>query len=355
MRILVIGSKERARDIIKSICSAKDSNYTVIGCLEVDASLVGEHVYDRVKVLGDMAQFKTLLRNSVVDEVIFALPLSEVENANDKIAFAEELGVNIRIMPDWQLQKIMFRPETASIAFDTFIGIPTLTLSSTPKKDLELLVKAFIDYLGAFAGLILLSPLMIIIALIIKLSSPGPVIYSQKRAGLNGRVFKIYKFRTMVANAEDLRAGLEDKNEMDGPVFKIGKDPRIIPLGRFLRRTSLDELPQLFNVLFGEMSLVGPRPPIPEEVEQYQPWQRRRLSMKPGLTCIWQVSGDRNNIEFKRWMEMDLKYIDNWCLMLDFKLLMRTLDCGLAGFWQIEGIFYRSESTLFFININKAF
>ena len=142
----------------------------------------------------------------------------------------------------------------------------------------------------------------------------------------------MYKFRTMVVNAEELRAELEGENEMDGPVFKIGRDPRITRFGRFLRMTSLDELPQLFNVIRGEMSLVGPRPPIPEEVELYQPWHRRRLSMKPGLTCIWQVSGQRNSISFEKWMEMDLKYIDNWCLLLDFKLMMRTLAVVLFGF-----------------------
>jgi exopolysaccharide biosynthesis polyprenyl glycosylphosphotransferase len=332
VRILVIGSKERARDIVRTIISAEDSNYSIIGCLDIDPLFVGHHVAKGVKVLGDMSQFRTHLQKNVVDEVIFAIPLKQVEDASGHIAFAEKLGVNIRIMPDWQLQKIMFRPETASIAFETFIGIPTLALSSRPKKDLELLAKGFIDYVAAFVSLVLLFPLMLIIALLIRITSAGTVIFSQKRAGLNGRVFNMYKFRTMVANAEELRAELEGENEMDGPVFKIDRDPRITILGRFLRRTSLDELPQLFNVMRGEMSLVGPRPPTPEEVEHYEPWQRRRLSMKPGLTCIWQVSEKRNRVSFNNWMEMDLKYIDNWCLLLDIKLIMRTFVVILLGF-----------------------
>ena len=204
-------------------------------------------------------------------------------------------------------------------------------LAQETNCNLELLVKSFIDYVGAIFLILLLSPVLLIVALLVKLSSPGPVIYSQERAGLNGRRFMVYKFRTMVADAEELRATLEDQNEMDGPVFKIKNDPRITRIGHFLRRTSLDELPQLFNILKGDMSLVGPRPPIPSEVEQYLPCQRRRLSMKPGLTCIWQVSSRRNDIPFEKWMKMDLKYIDNWCLLLDLKLLLRTLSTVILG------------------------
>jgi len=168
-------------------------------------------------------------------------------------------------------------------------------------------------------------------ALAIKITSPGgPIIFRQKRSGMNGRVFTLYKFRTMVPNAEALKASLEAKNEMDGPVFKIRNDPRVTRVGRILRKLSIDELPQLWNVLRGDMSIVGPRPPIPAEVERYERWQRRRLSMRPGITCIWQVSG-RNNVDFKRWMEMDLEYIDNWSLALDFKILLKTIPAVLSS------------------------
>ncbi|WP_028580024.1 sugar transferase [Desulfogranum japonicum] len=331
IRILVVGSRDRAKETIRTILGAEDDNYEVVGCLEIDAALTGKLVEKNIKILGDMRQFKFILLNQVIDEVIFAIPLKQIENVNDQIAFAEKIGVKIRIMPDWQLQQIMFRPETASIFFENFVGIPTLALSSTPKKDLELLFKSFFDYFAALISIVALSPVFLLIALLVKFTSPGPVLFSQVRSGLNGRKFRVYKFRTMVENAEALKASLNDQNEMDGPVFKIAKDPRITPVGSFLRKTSLDELPQLFNILKGEMSLVGPRPPIPAEVEEYLPCQRRRLSMKPGLTCIWQVSGKRNDISFDDWMKMDLRYIDNWCLLLDIKLLFRTVAVVLAG------------------------
>jgi len=175
-----------------------------------------------------------------------------------------------------------------------------------------------------------LSPLLAAIALAIKLTSPWPVLFAQLRSGLNGRVFKFYKFRTMVENAEELKKDLEHRNEMSGPVFKIKDDPRVTRLGRILRKYSLDELPQLFNVLRGDMSLVGPRPPIPAEVVKYERWQRRRLSMKPGLTCFWQIGG-RNEIDFGDWMTMDLRYIDNWSFRLDVIILLKTIPVVLFG------------------------
>jgi lipopolysaccharide/colanic/teichoic acid biosynthesis glycosyltransferase len=172
---------------------------------------------------------------------------------------------------------------------------------------------------------------MLIIALLIKLNSKGPVIFKQARVGLRGRQFYIYKFRTMVVNAEALRKKLEAQNEMDGPVFKIKNDPRITPIGRILRKTGMDELPQLFNVLFGEMSLIGPRPPLKSETNQYKSWQLRRLSVKPGITCSWQIIPDRNNVEFENWMKLDLAYIDNWSTKLDIMLLFKTIKTVLFG------------------------
>ena len=171
---------------------------------------------------------------------------------------------------------------------------------------------------------------MLSLALLIKLTSKGPVFFKQERCGLNGRKFTMFKFRTMVEDADQMKDLLAEKNEMDGPVFKITNDPRLTKVGKFLRKFSLDELPQLFNVLRGDMSLVGPRPPLPKEVSQYDPWQRRKLSMKPGLTCLWQING-RNNINFERWMKMDLEYIDNWSLWLDTKILLKTVPAVILG------------------------
>ena len=324
--ILVIGSRHRALDFIRAVLRRPETGYRIVGCLEKpsQAETIGDRVYESVKIIGTLDTLKSLLEEQTIDEVVFGIPLKRIENVHEYIFLAEQMGINVRILPDFQINAIQYYPQTATVHLEQFMGLPTLSLFSTPTKDTELLIKSIIDYCGAAIGVALLSPFLLCIALLIKCTSPGPVLFQQERCGLNGRRFMVYKFRTMVADAEQLKAELEEANEMDGPVFKIKNDPRITRIGKFLRKTSLDELPQLFNVLKGEMSLVGPRPPIPAEVEQYQIWQRRRLSMKPGITCIWQVSG-RNEILFDQWMNMDLEYIDNWSLKLDFKLLAMTL------------------------------
>jgi exopolysaccharide biosynthesis polyprenyl glycosylphosphotransferase len=193
---------------------------------------------------------------------------------------------------------------------------------------LQLLLKRVMDIVVSLVGLIVLSPLLVIVALIIRFTSPGPVLFAQERVGMNKRLFKLYKFRSMYVDAEKRRSELEHLNEMDGPVFKIKNDPRVTPIGRFIRKTSIDELPQLLNVLRGQMSLVGPRPPLPAEVDRYDWLYRRRLSIKPGITCLWQISG-RNEITFKQWMEMDKAYIDNWSLWLDITILAKTVPAVL--------------------------
>ncbi|MBD7916450.1 sugar transferase [Clostridium sp. Sa3CUN1] len=184
--------------------------------------------------------------------------------------------------------------------------------------------KRIIDILGAVVGLIILSPILIIVSILIKLESKGPIIFSQKRVGLNGKEFNMYKFRSMVVNAEELKEKLAEKNEMSGPMFKIKDDPRITKVGKFIRKTSIDEIPQLFNVLMGEMSLVGPRPSLPNEVREFEPWMLKRLDVKPGLTCYWQVMG-RNNIDFENWMKLDLQYVEDRSFLLDLKLIFKTL------------------------------
>lgn len=185
-------------------------------------------------------------------------------------------------------------------------------------------IKRIIDIVASFTGLIVLSPLMLVVSILIKLESKGEVIFKQKRVGLNGKEFYMYKFRSMVINAEELKAELESQNEMSGPMFKMKDDPRITKIGKFIRKTSIDELPQLINVIKGDMSLVGPRPSLPKEVEEFETWMRERLEVKPGLTCIWQVSG-RNNIDFEDWMKLDIKYVRERSLALDFKLIFKTI------------------------------
>jgi exopolysaccharide biosynthesis polyprenyl glycosylphosphotransferase len=193
-----------------------------------------------------------------------------------------------------------------------------------------MLAKNVLDAFLAAFGLILSSPVMALAAMAVKLTSPGPVIFKQYRCGLNGRKFKIYKFRTMVDNAEEMKKNLVRFNEIKGAAFKMKNDPRITPVGRFLRKTSIDELPQLFNILKGDMSFVGPRPPLAEEVVRYDCWQRRKLSMKPGLTCLWQING-RSNVSFEQWMKLDLEYIDNWSLLKDAEILVKTVPAVLKG------------------------
>lgn len=329
-KLLIVGSRSRAKELVTVLQQRALPEYHLLGCLETDKSRLNQKVAPGVAVIGLVSDMREILLGKAVDEVIYAMPLEQVRDIRTHIAFAEQLGVRVRILPDWQIQKIMYHPEAARIYFDDFLGLPTVALSSTPTQELQLFFKAIMDYVGASLALLLLSPLFGVIAALIKATSSGPVFFTQERCGLNGRRFRLYKFRTMVQDAEELRAGLADKNEMDGPVFKMRNDPRLVGIGRFLRKWSLDELPQLINVVRGEMSLVGPRPPIPEEVARYRAWQRRRLSMKPGLTCIWQVSG-RNNIDFEHWMRLDLEYIDNWSLLLDLKILLLTMPAVLAG------------------------
>ena len=329
-KILIVGSRERARELVSALLRQPRPEYKLLGCLETDKTRLGHQLASGVQVIGLVEEMRTILLGQAVDEVVYAMPLDQVKDIRAHIAFAEQLGVRVRILPDWQIQRIMYQPEAAGIYFEDFLGLPTVALSSTPTQELQLFLKTIMDYLGAGLALVFLGPILAVIALLIKTTSPGPVFFTQERCGLNGRRFPLFKFRTMVANAEDLKTGLADHNEMEGPVFKITADPRLTAVGKFLRKWSLDELPQLINVLRGEMSLVGPRPPIPSEVVQYKVWQRRRLSMKPGITCIWQVSG-RNEIGFEHWMRLDLEYIDNWSLLLDLKILLLTIPAVLGG------------------------
>ena len=185
-------------------------------------------------------------------------------------------------------------------------------------------IKRIIDIVASFTGLILLSPLILIVSMLIKLESKGEVIFKQKRVGLNGKEFYMYKFRSMVINAEELKEQLESQNEMSGPMFKIKDDPRITKVGKFIRKTSIDELPQLINVIKGDMSLVGPRPSLPKEVKKFEQWMMERLEVKPGLTCIWQISG-RNNIDFEDWMKLDISYVEDRNLWIDIKLIFKTV------------------------------
>jgi exopolysaccharide biosynthesis polyprenyl glycosylphosphotransferase len=223
-----------------------------------------------------------------------------------------------------------FLPHVNSRVYLDRLGTsPLLTFSATPHDEIRLLVKRVTDILVAMIALVLLFPVMLVVALVIRLTSPGPAIFRQERCGLNGRRFVFYKFRSMCQDAESQREALEHLNQRE-VVFKIDKDPRLTGVGRWLRKFSVDEWPQLWNVLKGDMSLVGPRPAVPEEVEQYKRWQRRRLRMRPGLMCLWAIHG-RDAVDFETWMKMDMEYIDNWSLALDWKIILKTIPSMLSG------------------------
>ncbi|HXG61464.1 MAG TPA: sugar transferase [Planctomycetota bacterium] len=322
--VLVVGAGKAARRHLERLGAHPEWGVEVRGVLSEGPRLAVEAV-GGAPVRGTLADLAEILRREVVDEVHFAVSRRTLERLDEAIRVCDDMGVTVRIVLGL-LDRLHSRP-----ALESLEGTPLLTLSSAPRDAGALLVKRVFDVVVSAVALVASSPILLAAALAIKITSPdGPIIFRQKRSGMNGRVFTLYKFRTMVPNAEALKASLEAKNEMDGPVFKIRNDPRVTRVGRILRKLSIDELPQLWNVLRGDMSIVGPRPPIPSEVERYERWQRRRLSMRPGITCIWQVSG-RNNVDFKRWMEMDLEYIDNWSLALDFKILLKTIPAVLSS------------------------
>ncbi len=269
---------------------------------------------------------RLVLAGEVIDEVLIA-PATGIADARRLEAVfpqLEEIGIVTRVV-------INILPRSVSnISFDDFSGLPLVTFSTAPRDEVLLFVRRCLDLVLSASLLIALSPFLLALAALVKLTSPGPVLFRQIRCGLHGRPFVFLKFRSMHVDAETQKAGLAAFNEMDGPAFKMTNDPRVTPIGRWLRRTSLDELPQLWNILRGDMSFVGPRPAVVEEVRQYEPWQRRRLSMPPGLTCLWQVSG-RNDLSFDEWMKLDLEYIDNWSLWLDLKIAVRTVPAVLMA------------------------
>jgi exopolysaccharide biosynthesis polyprenyl glycosylphosphotransferase len=272
----------------------------------------------------DLTQLPELLRRHVIDEVIFAITKDELEKLEGSFLACEVEGVRTRVL-------LTFFPHVISRVYLEHLGEkPLLTFATTPENEYLLLAKRALDFVMAVTLLVLLSPLMALLAFLIWLTSGGPILYRQTRCGLGGRRFTLYKFRSMRPDADLGREELEALNEVDGPVFKITHDPRCTAMGLFMRKFSLDELPQLLNIIKGDMSFVGPRPPLPEEVEKYERWQRRRLRMPPGLTCLWALEG-RSRLSFRRWMELDLAYIDHWSLALDCKILLKTVPIVLLG------------------------
>src|SRR5438309_2273048 len=324
--VLIVGTGRRAIDVAHVIEDHNYWGYKILGFVSDGHRL--PNGWARYRVYGSVPELRTLLERfefpEIVDEIVFAVTRKKLDEMKQLFILCEELGIRARVAMNF------FQNRVARIEIEELEGIPFLTFTTTPSNETQLALKRLLDIAVSLLILGLALPVIVLAAVAIKLSSPGSVLFKQERIGLNGRIFMLYKFRTMIENADQRRGEVSHLNEMSGPVFKSKSDPRVTTVGRILRKFSLDELPQLWNVLRGDMSLVGPRPPVPEEVRSYHRWHRRRLSMKPGLTCLWQISG-RNNIDFDRWMKLDLQYIDNWSPSLDLKILLRTIPAVLSG------------------------
>lgn len=323
--LLVVGTNSRAVTFTNSIMARPDLGYRLVGF--VDNVWVGPAPFsNRKDVVSDIAGFRSYLRNHVIDEVMIALPIKSFYDEEDELLhICQEHGVIVRVLSDF------FGESSASSDVAQLGGNQVVSFYTIPNDDLGLSLKRLIDMIASSVLLILFSPVMLLVMVLVRLDSKGPALFAQERIGFNKRRFHIYKFRSMVANAERLQMRLESSNEAQGPVFKIKNDPRITRVGKILRKSSIDELPQLFNVLRGDMSLVGPRPlPVRDYSGFNMDWQRRRFSVRPGITCLWQVSG-RSGISFDQWMRLDMQYIDQWSLWLDMKILVRTVPAVLRG------------------------
>jgi exopolysaccharide biosynthesis polyprenyl glycosylphosphotransferase len=323
---VIVGSGPQAQAMTAEIAANPSWGLRNLGFLD------DEPRRHHVEMLGDRYLGKTkelsnLFAREVIDEVIVALPRQYLyrESTAELMALCEAVGVDVTIVSD------LFQMCRARPYLHDLLGVPGVTLANYPHRSLwALATKRVIDIVGAVAGILITAPLFLLVALVIKRDSPGPVFFVQRRCGLRGRTFPFIKFRTMYSDAEAQLDSLRVHNEVSGPVFKMKKDPRVTRVGRVLRKYSIDELPQLWHVLVGQMSLVGPRPPIPGEVGQYDLAVRRRLSVRPGLTCLWQVRG-RSLISFEDWIRLDLEYIDRWSLMLDFRILLLTIPAVLRA------------------------
>ena len=322
--ILIVGTGKRAQRFIDIANKHTEWGFKIVGLVDEDATKINNLIHG-YKVIGSFKDVSKIIHSNVVDEVVFIVPRSWLGKIEEIMYVCEVEGLKVSVAVD------LYELKLSKAKYSHFEEFPLLTFESTPDKLLHLLIKRLFDIVFSGITLLILSPIFATTAIIIKLSSKGPVFFKQQRCSLYGRRFMLYKFRTMVQNAEAKLNDLLIYNEMDGPVFKMKDDPRVTKIGKFLRKFSIDELPQFWNVLTGDMSLVGPRPPLPTEVDKYKPWQRRRLSMRPGITCQWQAYGRSNIKDFNEWMKLDLEYIDSWSLLLDCKILFKTVPVVLFG------------------------
>jgi exopolysaccharide biosynthesis polyprenyl glycosylphosphotransferase len=322
-RVIIVGAGEAGRTVMRAIVARPELGYQVIGFVD-DNPDKGSTDIGRFKALGPTSNLALLIEEEAVDEVIITLPWMYHRKIMSIVRECERRQVSARIVPD------LFQMSLSRVDVDDLGGVPLVGVREIGFERGALLIKRGIDIVGAVVGLVLGFPLLALIGAAIRLDSPGPIVFRQTRVGIAGKTFEMYKFRSMHEEAEAELEQLRELNEADGPIFKMRDDPRLTRVGRFLRRTSLDELPQLWNVLRGEMSLVGPRPPLPAEVARYMEWHKKRLEVRPGMTALWQVSG-RSTLSFDEGVLLDVYYIENWSLWLDFKILLRTIPKVLFG------------------------
>jgi exopolysaccharide biosynthesis polyprenyl glycosylphosphotransferase len=324
--VLIVGTNPRALEFARKIETKRELGYRIIGFVDDHWNGTGEFRKSGYMRVVNFKQFADFLRDHVVDEVVIGLPMkSFYQEASRIVALCEEQGIITRFLSS------IFNPKLARSRVEEPEEESVITLYSGAMEGWPILAKRILDFSFSLLLLLILAPLFLITAVLIKITSAGPIFFVQERVGLNKRRFYLFKFRTMIREAEEKLAELEHLNEVSGPVFKIKNDPRVTGLGKILRKTSIDELPQLFNVLKGDMSLVGPRPlPVRDYAGFDQDCLRRRFSVRPGITCLWQING-RSSIPFLKWMELDMEYIDQWSLSLDFKILAKTIPAVLKG------------------------
>ncbi len=324
LKVLIIGTGERAVDLVSELEKQADWGFEVVGYLDPDPALVGQSINGK-RVIGSLANISDCLKKHIIDEVIIAIPRSLLEDAEPIVLACETEGIKLRFMAD------VFNVHVARITLTHIGQTPLLTLEPVAQDNMQLLNKRIFDFTVTLLSMPVVLPILAIVAVAIKLDSPGPVFFVQQRVGLKKRYFPMFKMRSMYIDAEERLKEIEHLNEAEGPMFKIANDPRVTRVGAFIRKFSIDELPQLFNVLRGEMSLVGPRPMSIRDVDLFDKGiQRKRFSVKPGLTCIWQISG-RSNLPFNKWLELDLEYIDSWSFWLDLKILLKTIPSVLKS------------------------
>jgi len=324
LKNIIIITDEENESFIENIAKQRELGYRITMIIS-DSQKLFDKYSSSIKVVKKTMSMSCLIKSQIVDEVFYCKNHFNSNEIHHIMDACKEVGIVFR------LNSQLINSTATPSEIHHFNHTPFITYHNKPSNEFALSWKYIFDFSFSMFVIILWMPIFVLIGIVIKFTSKGPIIFKQKRVGLHGREFYIYKFRTMMQDAEKMQAGLMGQNEVSGPVFKIKNDPRITRVGKFLRKTSMDELPQFFNVLKGDMSLVGPRPPIMNEVNQYKPWQLRRLSMRPGITCTWQILPHRNKISFEDWMRLDLQYIDNWSLQQDFILTFKTVRAVIMG------------------------